>query len=140
MLDYSVIQRQLALLRPKHTTSGGSATKKPNLTRAQAYDIARKEYYTARHLEEVEQRVAREEALATGAYFNKGPLEIGMGLEDKQFEDWKAWAIKEVERERQIAGSAYSGNIDEEVETAAEEIAKIADGASEVTTTTAVVP
>jgi small subunit ribosomal protein S23 len=80
----------------------------------QAYDAARKEFYHYRHIEAVEQRVAREEAMSTGAYFGKGPLEISMELEDKQFENWKAWALAEVEREKQMAGAAYTGNIEEE--------------------------
>jgi len=84
------------------------------LAKQQAYDIARKEYYYHRHIEAVEQRTAREEALATGAHFGKGTLEISMALEDAQFEDWKEWALKQVEVERQKAGAAYSGNIEEE--------------------------
>lgn len=67
------------------------------MTNNQAYDVARKEFYALRHEEEVERRVQREEALWTGAYFGKGALEVGMELEDKSYESWKAWATKEVE-------------------------------------------
>jgi small subunit ribosomal protein S23 len=98
----SVVQRQLYLMQNQ------------GYRKQQAYDAARKEFYHYRHIEAVEQRVAREEAMATGAYFGKGPLEISMELEDKQFENWKAWALAEVEREKQLAGAAYTGNIDEE--------------------------
>lgn len=80
----SVIQRQLWLLRNR-----------PELTRAQVYDQARKEFYDLRLREEVRRQVAREEALATGAYFGKSPLEIGMELEDKEYERWRNWAQKE---------------------------------------------
>ncbi|KAF2430732.1 mitochondrial ribosomal protein [Tothia fuscella] len=100
----SVIQRQLHLMHHE------------NHTKSHAYDVARKEYYHYRHFEAVEQQVAKEEALAYGAYFGKGPNEISMGLEDRQFEDWKEWAIKQTEREKQIAGAAYSGNVEEELE------------------------
>lgn len=79
------------------------------LDKAAAYDQARKEFYEIRHFEDVERRVAKEEALATGAYFGKGPLEIGMELEDKKYEEWKAWAIKESAQLRQASGAAYSG-------------------------------
>jgi hypothetical protein len=37
-----------------------------------------------------------------------------MDLEDKQFEDWKAWAQGEVEREKQLASASYTGNEEEE--------------------------
>jgi small subunit ribosomal protein S23 len=52
--------------------------------------------------------------MAYGAYFGKSAIEISQGLEDAQFEDWKSWALGQVERERQIAGSAYSGEVPEE--------------------------
>ena len=66
-----------------------------DLSLSAAYDQARKELYRYRHAQEVEQRVAREEALASGAFFGQGPLEIGNYLEDKQYEDWRKWAEKE---------------------------------------------
>jgi hypothetical protein len=36
-----------------------------------------------------------------------------MDLEDKQFEDWKAWALAQVEREKQLASASYTGNEEE---------------------------
>lgn len=80
-----------------------------NMTKAQAYDKARKEFYEYRHREEIERRIAKEEAMAVGAYFGKGPLEVGMDLEDKVFEDWKVWALKEVDTVRQQQAAMYSG-------------------------------
>lgn len=100
----SVVQRQMWLMQHE------------GLDKAQAYDKARKEFYFYRHREDVERRVAKEEALVTGAYFGKGPIEIGMELENQQWEDWKAWAMKEVEKERQRAVAAYSGSESEEVD------------------------
>lgn len=79
--DNSVIQRQLWLLR-NH----------PELTRAQVYDQARKEFYELRLQEEVRRQVAKEEAMATGAYFGKSLLEIGMEFEEKEYERWRFWA------------------------------------------------
>jgi small subunit ribosomal protein S23 len=102
----SVIQRQLWLLN--HV---------PGISNAEAYDVARKEFYTLRHEEEVERRVAREEALWTGAYFGKSVLEIGMELEDKIYESWKAWATKEAEAISLQRNAAYTGiGIEDEAE------------------------
>lgn len=95
---YSVIQRQLWLL---NNVTG--------MTSEKAYDQARKEFYALRHQEDVERRVAKEEALATGAYFGKSTLEVGMELEDKTYEDWKEWAQTEVEMIEQQKNSQYTG-------------------------------
>jgi len=94
----SVIQRQLWLI---HNV--------PNMTTNRAYDIARKEFYALRLEEEVERRVAKEEALSTGAYFGRGALEVGMELEDKIYESWKEWATKEVETIERQRDAAYTG-------------------------------
>ncbi|KAF2840533.1 mitochondrial ribosomal protein [Patellaria atrata CBS 101060] len=93
----SVIQRQMWLMHHE------------GLDKALAYDRARKEFYKVRNLEELERRVAKEEALHTGAYFGKTALEVGMELEDKAWEDWKAWATAEVTTLRQVRQSAYTG-------------------------------
>lgn len=79
------------------------------MSKNQAYDMARKEFYALRHEEEVERRVAKEEALWTGAYFGKGFLEISDELENKTYEGWKAWAIKEVETMERQKDAAYTG-------------------------------
>ncbi len=78
------------------------------MTSAKAYDIARGEFYALRHAEDVERRVAKEEALSTGAYFGKSSLEIGMELEDQAYEEWKIWAMKEVELLNQQKDAAYT--------------------------------
>lgn len=78
----------------------------------EAYDIARKEFYALRHAEEVERRVAKEEAMWTGAYFGKGALEVGMELEDKTYNQWYDWAVKNVEtldRDRDAAYTSIPG-------------------------------
>ncbi|KAI9680585.1 MAG: mitochondrial ribosomal small subunit component [Caeruleum heppii] len=104
----SVVQRQQWLMQNV-----------PGITTDKAYDQARQEFYAIRHQEEVERRVAREEALATGAYFGKSHLDVGMELEDKQWEEWKAWAIRESAAIQQIRGAVATGgsaNL-EEIET-----------------------
>ena len=78
------------------------------MTPDQAYDHARHEFYAVRHEEDVERRVAKEEALATGAHFGKTYLEIGMELEDKIFEAWKAWALKASAGERRAFDAVYT--------------------------------
>lgn len=94
--ENSVVQRQRYLITHGHP---------PQL----AYDTARKEFYRHRHQVEIATRVAREEALAVGAFFGPGPLEVGMGLEDRAYEQWKGWAEKEVAAMKQMAGAAYTG-------------------------------
>jgi len=65
-------------------------------TKEQAYDEARREFYALRQQEEIESRIAVEEARHVGAYFGKGMLQVGMELEDKTFESWKRWATAEI--------------------------------------------
>ena len=79
------------------------------LSTLEAYDKSRKEFYKLRHQEDIERRVAKEEAMMVGAYFGKSALEIGMELEDRSFENWRAWAQKEVTAARHMAGSSFSG-------------------------------
>lgn len=92
-----MIQRQLWLMN-----HGG-------LSKNEAYDVARKEFYALRHEEEVERRVAKEEALWVGASFGKGMLEVGMELEDKAYEGWKEWAELEIQAMERRRDAAYTG-------------------------------
>ena len=80
-----------------------------NMSPAKAYDQARKEFYKLRLQEDVQRMIAQEEASATGAYFHKSTLEVGMELEDKQYERWKTWGIKEVQLAEQRRNSMYTG-------------------------------
>ena len=97
-LLYSVVQRQLWLLQNVE-----------GMTKARAYDIARQEFYDLRYQEEVERRVAKEEALATGAYFGMSHLEVGTLLEDKWYEEWKDWAKRETLTAQQGNKPSYAG-------------------------------
>ena len=85
-ISRSVVQRQLHLLENT-----------PNMTVSRAYDIARQEFYKLRLQEDIERRVAAEEAEATGAQFGPTYLEIGMELENQQHEKWKDWARLEAQ-------------------------------------------
>lgn len=82
---YSVVQRQLHLLNTV-----------PDITKEEAYDIARREFYKLRLQEDVDRRIAQEEARATGAYFGLDMNTIGMELENQEYERWKAWAETEI--------------------------------------------
>ena len=87
-----------------------------NMTKAGAYDQARKEFYKLRLHEDVRRRVAKEEALATGAYFHKSTLEVGMEIEDKQYEEWKKWAIKQVNELELRKNAMYTGQDNESMD------------------------
>lgn len=78
------------------------------MNRKEAYDQARKEFYAFRHREDIQRRVAREEALNTGAYFGPSQIDIGIQLEGTAFEDWKQWAQEESLRKRQEAAAMYT--------------------------------
>jgi small subunit ribosomal protein S23 len=77
----SVVQRQLWLLNNV-----------PDMTESTAYDIARREFYRLRLQEDIQRRVAAEEAEAYGAEFGPSYMEIGMKLENEQYDKWVTWA------------------------------------------------
>jgi small subunit ribosomal protein S23 len=79
------------------------------LTKEAAYDQARKEHYNDRHRQEIESRIAKEEALAMGAQFGASALEIGMQLESSEFDRWKTWAQEQVTLMEQARSAAYTG-------------------------------
>ena len=83
-----------------------------SISKAAAYDQARREFYEERLQEDVERRIAKEEALATGAYFGKSVLEIGMELEDKMYEKWRKWAAEELAESEHKHASMYT-SVDE---------------------------
>ncbi|KAB5582401.1 mitochondrial ribosomal protein S25-domain-containing protein [Coniochaeta sp. 2T2.1] len=92
----SVVQRQLWLMNHKQ------------MNKQQAYDKARKEFYALRQEEDIGRRVAIEEARYVGAYFGKNNLQVGMDLEDKTYEDWKAWAQEEMVKMQLKQSEAYT--------------------------------
>lgn len=92
------------------------------MSKRKAYDAARKEFYRLRQEEEIEKRVAVEEAKHVGAYFGKSRLDVGMQLEDQEFENWKAWAGKETaNREARSNSEIETFGQEEEGEAASEE-------------------
>ncbi|KAL7624272.1 mitochondrial ribosomal small subunit component [Parahypoxylon ruwenzoriense] len=107
----SVVQRQLWMM---HNL--------PDITKEQAYDIVRREFYALRHKEDVERRIAKEEAQMVGAYFGKSYLQVGMELEDHQYELWKKWAGKQIEAVAIEQNAAYTNFGAEEAEAEVEDI------------------
>lgn len=83
--------------------------KHQHMSKASAYDQARREFYHHRHLAEIRVRIAKEEALHVGAYFAKGPIEVGMALEDRAWENWKSWASQQIEEEQSMRAQMFSG-------------------------------
>lgn len=81
-----VVQRQLYLMQSE------------GMGRQKAYDAVRREFYRLRQEEEIEKRVALEEAKHVGAYFGKSRLDVGLQLEDREYENWKVWAGKQAEK------------------------------------------
>lgn len=84
------------------------------MTREKAYDIVRQEFYRLRQEEEVERRIAVEEARMVGAYFGKSTLQVGMELENKQFEKWKSWAKDQTGKIEAEQAQAYTNFGNEE--------------------------
>jgi small subunit ribosomal protein S23 len=85
-----------------------------------AYDQARQEFYDIRHQEGIQRRVAREEALAYGAYFDKSPTEIGIDVEQRIIsQDWRPWADQQlVAAPQRGAGSDIEATAEDEPATA----------------------
>lgn len=116
----SVVQRQLHLL---HTV--------PNITLAQSYDIARREFYSARQQEDIERRIAAEEARYFGANFAPDVVTWGMALEDEAYNDWEQWSRQQV-LEREQRRAAFTGeNANAPLELAETEADEGGEGAGE---------
>lgn len=90
----------------------------PDLTETAAYDLARKEFYDLRMQEDVERRVAAEEALMVGSKFGKSYLELGIEMEEKALEAWRNSATADILRRRQRSSFAVSEFVDEPEEPA----------------------
>jgi len=108
----SVVQRQLWLLENV-----------PDITIPQAYDMARKEFYTLRRQEETRNRIAAEEARHMGAQFGKSAIQIGMGIENQAYNDWEKWARQNVSEQTQ-RNAAFEGTIVSTAEEALKEVAE----------------
>lgn len=95
----SVVQRQKWLLENV-----------PDITMDEAYDVARKEFYTLRRQEAIRRKVAREEALHMGAQPEKSILQWSMQIENKHYDDWEVWSREQV-MELTQKNAAFSGEV-----------------------------
>ncbi|KAK3344860.1 mitochondrial ribosomal protein [Neurospora tetraspora] len=105
----SVVQRQLWLME------------RQGMTKQEAYDKARHEFYKLRQLEQMERRIAAEEARMVGGYFGKDLLAVGMELENRTYESWKKWATTEIARQESARASMYTNVVDNSALEGAEE-------------------
>ncbi|KAL8380800.1 hypothetical protein RB595_005203 [Gaeumannomyces hyphopodioides] len=132
----SVVQRQMWLMNHRHMSRDRVNPSDPEsrklwcrrkpLSKNAAYDKARREFYELRQEEEIERRIAREEAMMVGAYFGKNSLQVGADLENHEYERWKTWAAKrhtEREAARAAAYTSYGSTATEEVDAADVEVA-----------------
>ncbi|CEF73822.1 hypothetical protein SNK03_001897 [Fusarium graminearum] len=126
----SVVQYWMWLLENgKETVGKGRRKRKVKWTRVRAYDHVRHQFYRLRQEEQIEKRVAQEEARYVGAYFGQTRIDVSHGLEDREFENWKLWAGKETERQEQNR----NGEIDDfGLEDEAEEVIGDAEATPEV--------
>ncbi|EXJ86388.1 hypothetical protein A1O3_03339 [Capronia epimyces CBS 606.96] len=108
----SVVQRQLWLLQNV-----------PDITVSQAYDIARKEFYSLRRQEETRNRIAAEEARHMGAQFGKPAIQIGMKIENEMYNDWERWS-RQVVAEQTQRTAAFEGSISKVEDDSIKEIAQ----------------
>ncbi|KAH6977273.1 mitochondrial ribosomal protein S25-domain-containing protein [Ilyonectria sp. MPI-CAGE-AT-0026] len=113
-----VVQRQMWLMNNE------------KMTKRKAYDVTRREFYRIRQEEEIEKRVAVEEARHVGAYFGKTRIDVAHHLEDREFENWKVWAGKETEKQEALRNSeveSFGEEEDAEVEVEAAPEAAVAE-------------
>ncbi|KAJ8099388.1 mitochondrial ribosomal protein S25-domain-containing protein [Lipomyces tetrasporus] len=90
----SVVQRSLWLMRNKE------------LSQDEAYDIARKEFYSLRVKETIERQTAEEEARMFGAVFSKSYNQRGLENEAESLEEWKTRAQTVTKRMQSRFGMA----------------------------------
>jgi len=98
----SVVQRQYWLMT--HADKSQS----------EAYDIARKEFYDYRMQEDIERRVAAEEARAVGATFHKSYVELGVELEQQYIERWAEEAKRVIRARKTMLAQSFSDAAEEE--------------------------
>ncbi|RMZ86250.1 hypothetical protein DV737_g119, partial [Chaetothyriales sp. CBS 132003] len=93
----SVVQRQLHLL--ENTA---------DISVAEAYDVARKEFYALRRRQAINMRIAAEEAEMHGANFGPSSMSKAMAIEDAMYNDWQKWAEQQ-NMELAARNAAFAG-------------------------------
>ncbi|KAF8453480.1 mitochondrial ribosomal protein S25-domain-containing protein [Terfezia claveryi] len=95
----SVIQYQLHLLQ------------NTKLTLTETYDLARKQFYKIRLEEDIQRRIAIEEALSTGAVFDKYYMDIVFEREGQVLQDWRIKAAQDLAIRKHRRNAAYSSTV-----------------------------
>lgn len=117
----SVVRRQMFLIENYKPQPGEKADAETIAQRA--YDQARKEFYQLRLDQDVEREVAKEEAQHLGTHeeelfiynnIGQSQIERNLKLEDDALEDWRNWAIKDIQDQKNKAASMFAGSMEEE--------------------------
>jgi small subunit ribosomal protein S23 len=93
---HSVVQRTLYMMEVEGRNS------------KDAYDLARKEFYRLRMKQDIERRIAREEAIAVGANFGLSYMEISLENEGKIIDQWRTEAVADFNLRMNKKASAIS--------------------------------
>lgn len=129
----SVVQRQMWLINEECQRRGGEINAETmKAIEEQAYDKARKEFYKLRLEQDAERQVAKEEALHYFASFEKSEIERSIPFEDDAYEEWKNYALKELDEQTQkknaLLGQSTADMEGEEEARVASEIASQTGG------------
>ena len=120
---HSVVQRQLWLI-----------TNNPHLTIPETYNIARKEFYSLRLQQDIERRIAVEEARHVGSSFDKAYIDIMFEREQKVLQEWRTKAAQDLALRKHKRNAAYSTtSMDEDLAAAAAASGTAAEAAAEDT-------
>ena len=85
-------------------------------SKEKAYNLARSEFYQARLKEDIQRRIAIEEAQSVGAVFGKSYMEIGTEIEGAVLRRWEEQASKELEDRKQRLSLVGGEDVGEEGE------------------------
>ena len=113
-----VVQRQLWLLENI-----------PDITKAESYDIARKEFYAVRQRQQTARRIAVEEAVNMGADFGPNDFAKAMTVESKIHDEWMEWAEKQ-NMELDARNASFSGQQLSAERTALDETKQVEQGSN----------
>ncbi|OLL22576.1 37S ribosomal protein S25, mitochondrial [Neolecta irregularis DAH-3] len=117
LIKYSVVQRAVWLMNQTDP-----------LSEQQAYEYACQEFYAVRAHEEIESRIAEDEARAYGTSFTSY-IEIGMKLQTEAIERWRERASRETaimaQRKTAVVAPTELESLDVTTENTEEELVKV---------------
>lgn len=104
------------------------------MSKQEAYDLVRHEFYKLRQRDEIESRIAIEEARNVGGYFGKNQLQVALEVEDREFEYWKSYAAREIKKKGDEFEQSRALEVGGEEESGADVLAPIFEEGGEVPT------